>query len=263
MSTVIGVEQMKKTFAGMVALVTGGAGGIGLASAREFGRAGASVVIADDDEELLDDAAVQLRSEGLQVLSIPCDVSDRIQVRAMLEQTLDAYGRLDAAFNNAGLNCDAKPMAETDDGMFDRLIDTNLRGVWNCMKAELPPMLAQGGGAIVNCSSIGGIVGSPGRTAYSASKHGIIGLTMSAANEYASKGIVINAVCPGMVDTPMMNRMTNGHDPSIVNRLTSLAPIGRFGRPEEIASAVLWLCGPGASFMCGHVLAVDGGFLTR
>ncbi|MGA2550291.1 MAG: glucose 1-dehydrogenase [Burkholderiaceae bacterium] len=254
---------MTGKFAGKVALVTGGAGGIGLASAREFGRAGAAVVIADRDEELLASADLQLRNEGMEVLSISCDVSDTTQVKAMLEAALRAYGRLDAAFNNAGLNCDATPMAETDDELFERLMNTNLRGVWNCMKAELPPMLAQGSGAIVNCSSIGGIVGSPGRTAYSASKHGIIGLTMSAANEYVSKGILINAVCPGMVDTPMMSRVTHDYDPEIVGRMTSLAPIGRFGRPEEIAAAVIWLCSPGASFICGHVLVVDGGFLTR
>ena len=154
-------------------------------------------------------------------------------------------------------------MAETDDEVFDRLININLRGAWNCMKGELRQMVAQGSGAIVNCSSIGGIVGSPGRTAYSASKHAIIGLTQSAAFEYANKGIVINAVCPGMVDTPMTMRMTKNYDLEIVKRMISQAPIGRFGRPEEIASAVVWLCSPGASFTIGHVMVVDGGFLTR
>lgn len=254
---------MNTSFEGKVALVTGAGGGIGLATAKEFAQAGAAVVIADQNEESVNAAGERLRQEGYNVLAVHCDVSDKVQVVAMIDLAVKTYGKINAAFNNAGVNCDAVPMAETDDAIFDRLININLRGVWNCMKAEIRQMMAQGSGAIVNCSSIGGIVGSPGRTAYSASKHGIIGLTMSAANEYADKGIVINAVCPGIVDTPMTERITNHYDPKIVKRMTALAPIGRFGRPEEIASAVVWLCSPGASFMCGHVMAVDGGFLTR
>jgi NAD(P)-dependent dehydrogenase (short-subunit alcohol dehydrogenase family) len=254
---------MPTAFEGKIALVTGAAGGIGLATAKAFALAGASVVVADHNEKLLNEATEKLRGEGHNVLAVTCDVSDKAQVAAMIDLAVKTYSRLDAAFNNAGINCNATPMAETDDEVFDRLININLRGAWNCMKGELRQMVAQGSGAIVNCSSIGGIVGTPGRTAYSASKHAIIGLTQSAAFEYANKGIVINAVCPGMVDTPMTMRMTDNYDPEIVKRMISQAPIGRFGRPEEIASAVVLLCSPGASFTIGHVMAVDGGFLTR
>ena len=254
---------MHTAFEGKVALVTGAAGGIGLATAKASPWRVPQSWSPDHNEKLLNEAAEKLRGEGHNVLVVTRDVSDKAQVAAMIDLAVKTYGRLDAAFNNAGINCNATPMAETDDEVFDRLININLRGAWNCMKGELRQMVAQGSGAIVNCSSIGGIVGSPGRTAYSASKHAIIGLTQSAAFEYASKGIVINAVCPGMVDTPMTMRMTNNYDPDIVKRMISQAPIGRFGRPEEIASAVVWLCSPGASFTIGHVMAVDGGFLTR
>jgi NAD(P)-dependent dehydrogenase (short-subunit alcohol dehydrogenase family) len=252
-----------KLFDGKVALVTGGGGGIGLATASAFAEAGASVIMADSNATLLEEAAGDLRSAGHEVLAVTCDVTDRNQVRAMTEQAVVAYGRLDAAFNNAGINCDSAPMLETEDEEFDSILDVNLRGVWNCMKAELRQMMAQGSGAIVNCSSIGGMRGSKGRAAYSASKFGVIGLTRAAALDYAGMGIRINAVCPGIIgNTPMAARVTKNNDPDIIKAFVAAEPIGRLGEPEEVAAAVLWLCSAGASFMVGHALAVDGGILT-
>ena len=252
-----------KLFDGKVALVTGGGGGIGLATASAFAEAGASVIMADSNATLLEEAAGDLRSAGHEVLAVTCDVTDRNQVRAMTEQAVGAFGRLDAAFNNAGINCDSAPMLETEDEEFDSMLDVNLRGVWNCMKAELRQMTAQGSGAIVNCSSIGGMRGSKGRAAYSASKFGVIGLTRAAALDYAGMGIRINAVCPGIIgNTPMAARITKNNDPDIIKACVAAEPIGRLGEPEEVAAAVLWLCSAGASFMVGHALAVDGGILA-
>jgi NAD(P)-dependent dehydrogenase (short-subunit alcohol dehydrogenase family) len=222
---------------GKVALVTGAGGGIGLATAEAFAKTGASVVLADRDEERVGKAAQSLCAVG-------------------------TYGRLDAAFNNAGVNSEAAAFLETSDDEFERVINVNLRGVWNCMKGELRQMTAQGSGAIVNCSSIGGLKGSRGRSAYSASKHAVIGLTRSGALDYAAKGIRINAVCPGMVNTPMAAFVTKNYDPEIVRRMVAQEPIGRFGEPEEIAAAVVWLCSPAASFMVGHAMTVDGGLLA-
>ena len=249
-------------FRGKVALVTGAGGGIGLATARAFAQAGASVILADTNEALIAQATERLRSAGHEATAIPCDVTDIAQVEAMIASTVSTYGRLDAAFNNAGVNSDAAPLLETSDDEFGRVMNVNLRGVWNCMKAELRQMVAQGRGAIVNCSSIGGLKGSRGRSAYSASKHAVIGLTRSAALDYAASNIRINAVCPGMVHTPMAVTVTNNYDPEIVRRMVAQEPIGRFGEPEEIAEDVLFLCSPAASFMIGHAMAVDGGILA-
>jgi NAD(P)-dependent dehydrogenase (short-subunit alcohol dehydrogenase family) len=252
-----------KSFEGQVALVTGAGGGIGLAAASAFAAAGASVIVADRDAALIETAADGLRSAGHQVLAVTCDVTDRGQVKAMVEQAVRIYGRLDAAFNNAGINCDAAPMGETDDDEFDKVLNVNLRGVWNCMKAELRQMMAQSSGAIVNCSSIGGMRGSKGRAAYSASKFGVIGLTRAAALDYADKGIRINAVCPGIIgNTPMAARVTKNYDPDIIKAFVAAEPIGRLGEPEEIAAAVLWLCSAAASFLIGHAMAIYGGILA-
>lgn len=252
-----------KLFEGQVALITGAGGGIGLAAARAFAAAGAAVIVADRETALIEAAADQLRAAGYQALPVTCDVTDREQVKAMVEQAVKTFGRLDAAFNNAGINCAAAPMDETADDEFDKIVDINLGGVWNCMKAELRQMMAQGSGAIVNCSSIGGMRGSKGRAAYSASKFGVIGLTRAAALDYADKGIRINAVCPGIVgNTAMAASVTKNYDPDIVKAFVAAEPIGRLGEPEEIAAAVLWLCSPAASFMIGHSMAIDGGILA-
>lgn len=200
---------------------------------------------------------------GHSVLAVTCDVADRAQVTEMVSQAVATYGRLDAAFNNAGVNSAAAPLLDTSDEEFERIISINLRGIWNCMKAELRQMTARGSGAIVNCSSIGGIRGSRGRSAYSASKHAVIGLTRSAALDYAASGIRINEVSPGMINTPMAVEVTHNYDPEIIKAMVAREPIGRFGEPGEIAAAVVWLCSPAASFMVGHAMAVDGGVLAQ
>ena len=249
-------------FDGKVALVTGAGGGIGLATAEAFARAGASVVLADRDAESVSKAAQDLCAAGYKAIGVTCDVTDAAQVGAMIERTVSTYGRLDAAFNNAGVNSEPAAFLETSEDEFERVMAVNLHGVWNCMKGEVRQMLAQGSGAIVNCSSIGGLKGSRGRSAYSASKHAVIGLTRSVALDYAAKGIRINAVCPGMINTPMAVMVTKNYDPEIVARMVAQEPIGRFGEPEEIAAAAVWLCSPAASFMVGHAMTVDGGILA-
>lgn len=253
---------MSNYFDGKVALVTGASTGIGFATAKAFGEAGARVVLAAHNKESLEVAANMLKTAGHEVLAFTCDVADEAQVKAMVEQTVKQFGRLDAAYNNAGIQ---SPVAETADANgqeFDHVQAVNLRGVWSCMKYELIQMRQQGGGAIVNCSSMGGLIGIAGRGAYHASKHGVIGLTKSAALEYAARGIRINAVCPGIIETPMVRRMLDT-EPEAMEVLMKDQPIGRLGRPEEIAAAVLWLCSPRSSFVIGHALAVDGGYTAR
>jgi NAD(P)-dependent dehydrogenase (short-subunit alcohol dehydrogenase family) len=220
------------------------------------------VVLADRDEEGVGKAAQSLCAAGYNAIGVTCDVTDTAQIEAMIERAVSAYGRLDAAFNNAGVNSEAAAFLETSDNEFERVMNVNLRGVWNCMKGELCQMMAQGSGAIVNCSSIGGLKGSRGRSAYSASKHAVMGLTRSATLDYAARGVRINAVCPGMVNTPMAAFVTKNYDPEILRRMVSQEPIGRFGEPAEIAAAVVWLCSPAASFMVGHAMTVDGGLLA-
>jgi NAD(P)-dependent dehydrogenase (short-subunit alcohol dehydrogenase family) len=253
---------MNLSFDNKVALVTGAGSGMGLATAKAFAAAGASVVLADSNEESVRTAAEDLVAAGHKALAICCDVADERQVAAMVEQAVSTFGRLDAAFNNAGVQ---SPIAETADASgeeFDRVNGINLRGVWNCMRYELLQMRAQGSGAIVNNSSIGGLVGIAGRGVYHASKHGVLGLTKSAALEYASRGIRVNAVCPGTIETPMVTDML-ASEPEAMKEIMKDMPIGRLGRPEEIASAVLWLCSPGAGFVIGHALVVDGGYTVR
>jgi NAD(P)-dependent dehydrogenase (short-subunit alcohol dehydrogenase family) len=246
-------------FTGQVALVTGAASGMGLATAQAFAEAGAAVALADMNEPEAKRIADQLVRTGHKAIAVRNDVADESQVKAMVEQIVSTFGRLDAAFNNAGIQSPAVETADASGEEFERVNAVNLRGVWNCMKYELLQMRKQGSGAIVNNSSIGGLIGLPGRAIYHASKHGVIGLTKSAAMEYASRGIRINAVCPGTIDTPMVQEML-AKEPEAMREILREQPIGRLGRAEEIASAVLWLCSPGASFVIGHALAVDGGF---
>ncbi|MBX9840876.1 MAG: SDR family oxidoreductase [Xanthobacteraceae bacterium] len=253
---------MTGSFEGAVALVTGAASGMGLATAKAFAEAGASVALADVHESAVRSAADGLISAGHKAIAVRCDVADEQEVASMIGRTVAAFGRLDAAFNNAGVQSPAVETADASGEEFDRVNAINLRGVWNCMKYELRRMREQGTGAIVNCSSIGGLIGIPGRATYHASKHGVIGLTKSAALEYASRGIRINAICPGTIDTPMVAAML-AKEPEAMKDILKDQPIGRLGRAEEIASAVLWLCSPGASFVIGHSLAVDGGYTIR
>jgi len=249
-------------FRGQVALVTGASSGMGLSTARAFAEAGAAVVLADINEKALRTATDELTSAGHQAIGVTCDVSDEAQVAAMVARAGASFGRLDMAFNNAGIQVPPSDAADEPAEQFDRVNAINLRGVWACMKHELRHMRAQGSGAIVNCSSLGGLVGLPRRAAYHASKHGVIGLTKSAALEYAPRGIRINAVCPGTIDTPMVADMLE-KQADAMKEIMRDQPIGRLGRSDEIAAAVLWLCSPGASFVLGVALPVDGGFTAH
>ncbi|MCE0497577.1 MAG: glucose 1-dehydrogenase [Methylacidiphilales bacterium] len=254
---------MNISFKDKVALVTGAGSGLGLATAKAFAKSGASVVLADWNEKSVRAAAGDLAAQGHKTLAVPCDVADDAQVEAMVEQAVATFGRLDAAYNNAGIQ---NVLAETADQTredFDRVTGINLRGVWSCMTFELRQMRKQGSGAIVNCSSIGGIVAGAGRGTYQAAKHGVIGLTKSAALDYAAKGIRINAICPGLIQTPMSDRMMASGQTDALNAMLKDVPIGRFGRAEEIADAVLWLCSSAASLVVGHALVVDGGYTIR
>jgi len=249
-------------FTGQVALVTGASSGMGLATAQAFAQAGAAVVLADINTSAVDAATDELAAAGHQVLGLTCDVSSEDQVAAVVEQTTSTFGRLDMAFNNAGIMVPLTDAAEEPAESFDRVNVVNYRGVWACMKHELRQMRTQGSGAIVNCSSLGGLVGGAGRAGYHGSKHGILGLTRSAALEYAPRGIRINAVCPGTIDTPMVADMID-NDHFDASAAIANQPIGRLGRADEIAAAVLWLCSPGASLVVGVALPVDGGYTAH
>jgi NAD(P)-dependent dehydrogenase (short-subunit alcohol dehydrogenase family) len=251
------------SFENKVALVTGAGSGIGLATARAFAQSGASVVLADWDERAASSAAGELMAQGHKALAIRCDVSDDAQVEAMVAQTVATFGRLDAAYNNAGVQNVLAETADTTREDYDRVMAINLRGVWSCMKFELRQMRAQGNGAIVNCSSLGGLVGGAERGIYHAAKHGVIGFTKSAALEYAARGIRINAVCPGLIWTPMADRMVAAGQGEALRAMEKSVPMGRVGRPEEIAHTVLWLCSDAASYVTGQSISVDGGFIMR
>src|SRR6516162_382797 len=241
-----------------VALVTGAASGMGLATARAFVEAGAAVVLADYRQDQVDAEAKKLTTEGYEAIAIGCDVSDDAQVAAMVDSTVAYFGRLDAAFNNAGVMARISPTADSTCEEWDRVIGINLRGVWSSMKYELRQMQRQGSGAIVNNASVGALTGNPGIGSYIASKHGVVGLTRTAALEYIKQGIRVNAVNPGLIDTQIARDVVNG-DEQAYAEIAKHVPIGRAGRPSEIASVVLWLCSPGASYVVGHALTVDGG----
>lgn len=246
-----------KIFEGKVAMVTGSAMGIGLACADAFAYAGATVILVDIIEPA--EQVKRLVEAGYKAVGYKCDVSDVQAVEKMIEWIVSKYGRLDVAHNNAGIQTPQRPMAEITDDEFDRTVAVDLKGVWNCMKYEIEQMLKQGEGAIVNTSSQGGITAFPGQAAYISCKHGVIGMTRTAAMDYAFKNIRINAVCPGVILTPMAQELIR-LNPEIEKELVQDIPAGRLGKPEEIAEAVLWLCSPSASFVHGHALLVDGGF---
>lgn len=251
---------METIFKNKVIIVTGGSFGIGKATAIAFAKQGAKIVIADWAEN--PETIAFIKDLGNDVIFIKCDVSRSDEVKSMVEKTIATFGRLDYAFNNAGIEGNTALTPDCTEDNWDKTIAINLKGVWLCMKYEIPEMLKQGKGVIINCSSVAGLVGFEGLPAYVASKHGVVGLTKTAALECAKHGIRINAVCPGVIQTPMIDRLT-GKKKEAIEQYTALEPLGRFGQPEEIANAVLWLCSDEASFVTGHGMAVDGGFVAK
>ena len=248
----------EKGLKGKVAFVTGAANGIGRAAALAFAHEGANVALADLSEQGIQETARMIEGAGGRTLAVRCDVSRADDVKAALDKTIEAFGRLDYAFNNAGVEQPIKPAVEITDEEWDRIVDIDLRGVFLCMKHEIPLMLKQVGGAIVNTSSGAGVKGIVGQAAYCAAKFGIVGLTKAAALDYASSNIRINAVCPGIISTPMMDRFSGG-TPEGRERVIAQEPVGRMGKPEEIAAAVVWLCSDPAAFVVGHAMVIDGG----
>ena len=248
---------------GKVALVTGAATGIGRAAARALATEGASVVVADVDVERGREVAKEIEDKGGVAIFVETDVSDDASVAACVSRAVEHFGGLDLAFNNAGIEGVPAITHECTPENWQRTLAVNLNGVWFCMRHELPAMLARGGGAIVNNSSVAGLVGFASIPAYTASKHAILGLTKTAALEYAKLGIRVNAVCPGVIDTEMIDRFTGHHRPDADAAMVATEPVGRYGRPEEIADAVVWLCSERASFVTGQAIAVDGGFVAQ
>ncbi len=247
---------------GKSALVTGGASGIGRAAAIAFAREGARVAVSDVNSQGGEETVRIIEDSGGEALWAPADVSDSSQVQALVRQTVSAYGRLDCAFNNAGITVTRRtPMVDLTEEEWDRLMGINLKGVWLCLKYEIPEMIRTGGGAIVNTSSTAGLVGSIGLASYVASKHGVAGLSKAAALEHSRDGVRVNAVCPGPIRTPLTEGVMAANE-GAEERYTSRAPMGRMGTPEEVAEAVIWLCSDAASFVTGHTMTVDGGVVA-
>lgn len=247
---------------GKIALVTGGGSGIGRATALVFAREGAKVVIADVVVSGGEETVRLIKAAGGEAVFVKADVSKAPEVEALIKQTVDTYGRLDCAFNNAGIEGDMASTADCTEENWDRTVAIDLKGVWLCLKYEIPQMLKQGGGAIVNTASVAGLVGFVGLPAYVAAKHGVNGLTKTAALEYAKAGIRVNAVCPGVIKTPMVDRLFSSQ-PHAGEAIAALEPVGRLGKPEEIGEAVVWLCSDAASFVTGLPMAVDGGLVAQ
>ncbi len=245
-----------------VVLVTGGGSGIGRATSLLIAKAGAKVMIADYVPESAERTVKMIKDSGGTANCVATDVSVPKQVEAMVAKTVETYGRLDCAFNNAGIEHKIVDTVTVTEDVFDRVIAINLKGVWLCMRAEIPQMLKQGGGTIVNTASGAGLVGVEGLSAYNASKHGVVGLTKTAALEYAQKNIRVNCVCPGLINTPMVARMidSGGMDEQV---FVAAEPVGRMGQPEEIGAGVLWLLSDAASFVTGHSMSIDGGYVAR
>ncbi len=254
------INYMEKIFQHKVAIVTGGSFGIGRATAIAFAKLGAKVVVADyiEDQETTD----TIKKLGGDALFIKCNVSKANEVKAMVEKTISTFGRLDYAFNNAGIEGNSATTEECSEEDWDRIINVNLKGVWLCMKYQIPEMRKAGKGAIVNCSSIAGLVGFQASPAYTASKHGVVGLTKTTALENAKLGIRVNAVCPGVIRTPMIDRAT-GNNKEAEKQFEDAEPMGRLGNPEEIADTVVYLCSDAASFITGHSIPVDGGWVAQ
>jgi NAD(P)-dependent dehydrogenase (short-subunit alcohol dehydrogenase family) len=251
-------KQKDTSFEGKVVLVTGAAGGIGRAAAVAFGRAGACVVVADTSVDGGHATAAMIVENGGKALFVQCNVTRAAEVEALIDKTVAYYGKLDCAFNNAGIEEEHLPLADADEALFDRIMNVNVKGTWLCMKYEIRQMLKQGSGTIVNTASVAGLVGAPTQPVYAASKHAVVGMTKTAAAEYAREGIRINSVCPGVVNTPMMGRALE-REPLREKKLRNVHPMGRFAEPAEIAQAAMWLCSEHSSFVTGHQLAVDGG----
>jgi NAD(P)-dependent dehydrogenase (short-subunit alcohol dehydrogenase family) len=248
-----------KTFENKVVIVTGASSGIGRATAMAFAREGAKVVVSDVQEKDGLAAVEEIKKNKGEAHFIKCDVSSEEQVKNLVDETIAKYGRLDCAYNNAGIEGSPCTTVECSTENWDKTININLKGVWLCMKYEIPAMLKYGKGSIVNCSSIAGLVGFETIPAYVASKHGVIGLTETAALEFAKKNIRVNAVCPGAIHTPMLDRFTSGEEQTMAEQ----DPMGRVGRPEEIADSVLWLCSDKSSYVTGQSIAVDGGWVAH
>jgi NAD(P)-dependent dehydrogenase (short-subunit alcohol dehydrogenase family) len=252
---------MEASLGGKVALITGAGSGIGRETAYAFGRAGSKVIVSDRDGESGEQTARVISDTGGDARFIQCDVSRADEVRALIERSVKAYGRLDFAHNNAGISKGRATTAEYAEAQWDEVIAVNLTGVWLCMKYQILHMLTQGSGVIVNTASIAGLVGIPGNIGYVAAKHGVVGLTRAAALEYGPQGIRVNCVCPGYVDTPLISALTRNQQ--IRDGIIARHPLGRLAEPREIADAVVWLCSDAASFVNGHTLTVDGGYVAQ
>jgi NAD(P)-dependent dehydrogenase (short-subunit alcohol dehydrogenase family) len=247
---------------GKVALITGAGSGIGRATALAFAKEGAKVVVADIVVAGGEETVRMIKGAGGEAIFVKTDVTRAAEVEALVKKTVEIYGRLDCAFNNAGIEGEMAPTADCTEENWDRVVNIDLKGVWLCMKYEIPQMLQQGGGAIVNTASVAGLVGFQGIPAYVASKHGVNGLTKTAALEYAKSGIRVNSVCPGVIHTPMIERFFSTN-PQVSEAMSALEPVGRLGKPEEIGEAVLWLCSDAASFVTGLPMAVDGALTAQ